>query len=137
MPKRFNSSRIRTLVQVVLAGYLMILLISTHLPPSSPLLPNLPNNTDKLCHFTAYATLAVLLASTWQLSAGERKARHLFLIWVVVAVFGALDEITQPPFHRDCDFWDWTADAIGAATGLLIFVWLREKIAAQFSKGKE
>jgi hypothetical protein len=39
---------------------------------------------------------------------------------------GALDEITQIPVHRDCDFWDWTADSCGAAAGVLLYVLLRK-----------
>src|SRR5437588_1018477 len=115
MLKRFNSSRLRTPVQFVLAGYLIMLLIGTHLPPNSRFLPSALNNIDKLCHFSAYAVFAVLLASTWQLAAGALSVRQLFWTWLAVTVFGALDELTQIPVGRDCDFWDWTADATGAA----------------------
>src|SRR5207244_1837021 len=109
MLNRFNTSTVRTLVRIVLAGYLIVLLIGTHLPPSSRLLPSEVNNVDKLCHFSAYAIFAVLLATARQLAAGALSFRQLFWTWVAVAVFGALDELTQIPVGRDCDFWDWTA----------------------------
>jgi VanZ family protein len=137
MLKRSNSSKLRTLVQIGLAAYLIILLTATHLPPNSRFLPSEINNIDKLCHFSAYAIFAVLLATTWRATARAGHFRQLFWTWVAVAVFGTLDELTQIPVGRDCDFWDWIADATGAAVGLLIFAWLREKFAARFSRGTE
>ena len=85
----------------------------------------------KFQHTVAYAILAGLLATVWQLSSGVLTARHLSWTWIAVVIYGALDEITQIPVSRDCDFWDWTADATGAAVGLLAFVWLRRRYTAR------
>lgn len=86
---------------------------------------------DKLFHFTAYAILAGLLATAWQVSCGILTARHLRWVWCAAAIFGALDELTQIAVNRDCSIWDWSADATGAAVGLLAFVWLRKRITAR------
>jgi VanZ family protein len=131
MRNPFSPAKTKTLSQIALGGYWLLIFTGTHLPPTVPLLPNEVNNIDKVCHFTAYAILAGLLATTWQLSSGVLTARHLRWTWIAVVIYGALDEITQIPVSRDCDFWDWTADAIGAAFGLLAFVWLRRRFAAR------
>jgi VanZ family protein len=116
---------------MALAGFVLILLVGTHLPPGSVLLPPEKHGSDKVLHFTAYAILAVLVATAWQLSSGVLTARHLRWVWFAVVIFGALDEITQIPVHRDCSIWDWSADALGAVAGLLAFVWLRRRMAAR------
>ena len=126
MPPRQNLPALSTICQLALAGYLLALLIGTHLPSGTPILPG--DNYDKLCHFSAYAILAALVATAWQLTAGTLTLRHLRWTWIAVAVFGALDELTQIPVGRDCDFWDWVTDASGAAIGLLLFVCLRQWI---------
>src|SRR5690242_2567380 len=104
MPKKQNRVAYPTICRFALVGYLAILFIGTHLPPDSPLLPREIAYLDKVYHFTAYAILAGLLASTWQLAAGVLSSRHLCFIWVAIAVLGALDEITQIPVGRDCEF---------------------------------
>jgi VanZ family protein len=125
-----SPAKTKTLGQFVLAGYWLTMFIGTHVPPTTSFLPNEEHNIDKVLHFTAYATLAGLLATVWQLSSGVLTARHLRWTWIAVVIYGALDEITQIPVNRDCDFWDWVADACGAAVGLLVFVWLRRRLTA-------
>jgi len=41
------------------------------------------------------------------------------------AVYGVLDEVTQIPVGRSCDLYDWFADVIGIAVGILAFRYLR------------
>jgi VanZ family protein len=119
-----HRAAIVVICQVLLGGYLLALLIGTHLPPGAPVL-SLFEGIDKVCHFSAYAILAALIATTWQLAAGHLMMGHLRCTWFGVAVLGAIDELTQIPVGRDCSFWDWTADVSGAAVGLLLFVALR------------
>jgi VanZ family protein len=114
--------------QLALAGFWLALFVSTHLPSNLPILPKSGN--DKVVHFTAFAILATLLATTWQLTAGHLTARHLVVVWIVLVVYAALDELTQIPVGRDCSFWDWTADALGAAVALVLFARLRSKFTA-------
>jgi VanZ family protein len=118
-----NRSKVATLSKVALALFWLTLIVVTHIPPSINF--EAPEGGDKLAHFTAYATLAFLLATTWQLNAGVLTGRHLFLVWLAAALFGVADEITQLAVGRDCTIGDWSADAFGAATGVLAFVLLR------------
>jgi VanZ family protein len=129
MAVRRNRLSNAAISKILLAGFVLILLTGTHWPLNS--LPEAPRNIDKLFHFTAYAILAGLLATTWQLSSGILTARHLRWVWCAVAIFGALDELTQIAVGRDCSIWDWLADAAGAAVGILVFVWLRRRFAAR------
>jgi VanZ family protein len=136
MAPRQNRLSSATISKILLAGFVLLLLTATHLPPSSMLLLPEEHNIDKLYHFTAYAILAGLLATAWQLSTGILTARHLRWVWCAVAIFGALDEITQIAVNRDCSIWDWTADAVGAACGLLAFVWLRHRFTAHTTEAQ-
>jgi VanZ family protein len=113
-----------------LAVYWLTIFTGTHIPPSSVLIPAEAN--DKVLHFTAYFLLAFGLALTWQLGSGILNRRHLGIVWIVAIVYGAVDEITQIPVHRDCDFWDWAADSCGAAAGVLLFVVLRRLMGDRF-----
>lgn len=135
MPNKRRLPPFATICQLALAGYVVALLTGTHLPPTTPFLPS--EHFDKLYHFTAYLILAGLLATTWQFAGGDLTPRQLRWAWIAVAVFAALDEITQIPVHRDCSFWDWTADAVGAAIGLLLFVWLRRMVLARVTANRE
>lgn len=131
MALKQNRLSSAAVTKMLLTGFAITLLTATHLPPNSMLLPAEAHNLDKVFHFTAYAILAGLLATTWQFSSGILSARHLRWVWCAVAVFGALDELTQISVGRDCSIWDWSADALGAICGLLAFVWLRRRIAAR------
>jgi VanZ family protein len=122
--------------KILLASFVLVLLTATHLPPNSMLLLPEEHNIDKLYHFTAYSILAGLIATAWQLSTGVLTGRHLRWVWCAVAIFGALDELTQIAVNRDCSFWDWAADAIGAAFGLLVFLWLRRRFVARTTEAQ-
>jgi len=120
-------TRIERITVAVLACYWSALFIGTHLPVQTEILP--PEGRDKIAHFGAYFTLAILVATTWQLAGGFLTARHLVFAWLAVVAYGAVDEITQIPVGRVCDVWDWTADACGAAAGILIFVLARRLLS--------
>jgi VanZ family protein len=108
--------------QFVLAGYWLTLFTATHIPLSVPQLPSDP--PDKLFHVVAYAGLAVLLATVWQLAMGRLTLPQLCGAWVALLLYGAVDEFTQIPLGRTASGWDWLADAIGAAIGFaLFFTW--------------
>jgi VanZ family protein len=136
MAPRQNRLSHPAVAKIVLAGYVLVLLTATHLPPTVSLLLPEEDNLDKLYHFTAYSILAGFLATAWQFASGVLTGRHLRWVWFAVAIFAALDEITQIPVGRDCDFWDWTADVIGAATGLLVFAWLRRRITERTTQAQ-
>jgi VanZ family protein len=86
-------------------------------PPHTPF-----GNADKWMHFGAYSGLALLLS----IAIGMRRPVSLAVglaIVVLLAGYGAFDEVTQPLFGRDCDFWDWVADLTGVLVGISCF-WL-------------
>jgi VanZ family protein len=111
---------------MLLAAYWLAILIATHVPKDFPAVPS--GQWDKLAHFSAYATLAVLFATAWQLSAGVLVGAHLRIAWLLLATYGAFDELTQPLFGRDASGLDWLADATGAAVGLVVFQWLSRRV---------
>jgi len=118
-----NRPKLATLSKVALGLFWLALIAATHVPVNLDL--HAPQGGDKLVHFGAYAVLAFLIATTWQLNAGVLMGRHLFLVWLAAVLFGIVDEVTQTFVGRDCTLGDWTADALGAATGVLAFVFVR------------
>ena len=82
---------------------------------------------DKAEHFIAFYALTGLGAAAF-------PRRRLWVIAVLLSLFGALIEIVQglPIVHRDRDFWDWVADtlAIIAALSPMLLVWWRAQVRA-------
>jgi VanZ family protein len=107
--------------QLALAGYWLALFAATHVPRRVVTVPG--GKIDDVIHFVAYAILAGLLAITWERSAGQLSAAHLRWAWVALALYAAIDELTQPLVGRTASWADWLADALGAAVGLALFVW--------------
>jgi VanZ family protein len=105
----------------LLVGYVLILLVLTHVPlePS----PSPARGLDKLAHGAAFAVLAMILAATWRASAGRLSLAQLASVWAAIAAYAALDEWTQSFVGRTPSAWDWLADGTGAAIGLAVFVW--------------
>jgi VanZ family protein len=101
----------------VLVAYWLALITGTHVP-QPPKMMGLEAH-DKLLHTSAYAGLAFLLMlNVWWRA--RPSARHFAAILVVVAICGGLDELTQPPFGRTADWFDWFADLGGTAIGLAV-----------------
>jgi VanZ family protein len=115
--------------RVLLAGYWLLLVVSTHVPPRTAGLP--ADQLDKLAHFAAYALLAWLLAMAWESSTGRLNLRHLKFLWLVVVAYGIIDELTQPLMGRTASIADWLADAAGAAVGLILFQATRRAFEAK------
>lgn len=69
---------------------------------------------DKADHFAAFFVLTTLAAAAF-----PRTPLLVIALWLSLA--GSAIELVQavPAVHRDCDIWDWVADAaaIGAALG--------------------
>jgi VanZ family protein len=102
---------------VVVALYWLGMFGGTHwpVPPHAPF-----GNADKWMHFGAYCGLAFLVS----MAIGMRRPVSLAVslaIVVLLAVYGALDEMTQPIVGRDCDLWDWFADMAGVLVGIGCF----------------
>lgn len=103
----------------VLAAYLVVLVTATHWP-AEELMPAV-GRADKLVHFLAYAVLAWLLAWAAEGRFRLRWAGMLVLVWSVATVLGGIDELTQPPFNRTADVYDWLADGLGAAAAIAAY----------------
>jgi VanZ family protein len=106
----------------ILVAYWCVLFIATHVPIPQPDLG--VENDDKWIHAFAYGVLALLVATAWSLRAnfGWRQA---FIVLVILAIYGALDEITQIPVNRQADVADWLFDVVGIVVGLAVFLAVR------------
>ena len=106
--------------QVVLGGYWLALLAGTHWPK----LPGVDvPGKDKTLHVVAFAILTGLLLNVLaRRMATARSVAVVLAAVAVVAVYGALDEWTQPYTGRTCDFFDWLADMAGAASVTLAYL---------------
>jgi len=129
MKLRSPDFRRAKLWQILLACYWTALFLGTHLPVTLPALPG--DSIDKLVHAAAFAVLAILLATTWQLAAGRPVRGRLWLVWTAVVLYGAVDEWTQGLVGRRVSLGDWLADAVGALTGLAFFAWMKRRGAPE------
>ena len=75
---------------------------------------------DKILHLLGYAGLAFLLSAYLDLRR-FKTASSVPLVLLVVSVYGAFDEITQPYFGRACDYRDWLADFVGGIVGVTCY----------------
>ena len=110
--------------------WLLVMFVATHWP-----LPNIQISItyyDKIVHAVAYATLAIFLLSSWELSAGWLRPQHYFAVWLFCVLYGAFDEISQTPFGRTCDGLDWVADVGGTVLGLILYRLMRPQLGRLF-----
>jgi len=114
---------IRTVFTVCFWAYGVILIVATHAPADDvEFLVRAADygllDPDKLLHMAAYGPLGFLAA----LAYGGRWRTALtaaVTLFVLLATFASLDELTQPLFGRLADPKDWVCDLIGAAIGLV------------------
>jgi len=100
------------------AAYTAVLVFATHYPKPQELLgTNAPS--DKTLHVIAYAVLAGLVGLTL-VAAGRWTGAVIARVAGGLAIFGALDEITQPLpwFRRAADPLDWVFDLAGIVLGI-------------------
>jgi VanZ family protein len=113
--------------------YACILQVATHWPydPAGYLRHMLRTDrppSDKTLHFVAYAILAGLFWACARLR-GLSSTRAAFVVMTVVAVWAALDEVTQPFFNRCAEPLDWIYDMVGAAIGCAVVSLLAPMVA--------
>lgn len=102
----------------VSAAYTLVLVFATHYPRPEELLgPNPPS--DKTLHFIAYGLLGLLVAATLAVS-GRWSTRAALAMLGLLAVFAAIDELTQPLFKRQAEPLDWVYDVIGLVAGIAV-----------------
>ena len=79
--------------------------------------------SDKFNHFVAFAVGGWLAASALRISRRQGRAtRQILLAILLIAAFGAFDEMLQTytPGRQGGDLYDWIADFLGAITGALL-----------------
>lgn len=117
MSEKALAERLKRPALVALALYTLLLLAGTHVPQPPEELVDLAGS-DKTLHFAAYATLALLAGVNLALR-GWFRLTAVLLVFFALAVFGALDEITQPLVGRQADVRDWAADVSGVVGGVI------------------
>ncbi len=110
-------SRHTTAIRLVLIAYWTMLFIGTHIPQVPR---GVAEVSDKLLHYVAFAGLGFLLAADRR-GRGPLSIKNYFVMWGLIAVYAAVDELLQIPVRRTADAADWLADAVGAACGLGLF----------------
>jgi VanZ family protein len=108
--------------RLMLAIYWVALAVVTHLPPT-----RMPPTrvSDKLAHFVVYALLAVLL---WLASGPAHSLwRKAGGVLAIIAVYGAVDELTQPLVGRYCMLDDWLANLAGGAAAVAVMAMIRRR----------
>jgi VanZ family protein len=111
--------------QLALACYWVALFIGTHVPVDR--IPIVQGSTDKLAHIVAFAGLSGIFAVAWRLTVGRLTLTHAVWIWLVVVVYGVLEELTQPFAGRVASVWDLMADSSGALIGLTVYGMLPQR----------
>ncbi len=89
--------------------------ISTHLPAE-----RIPKTgySDKTLHAVGYAFIAgTFLLAMWSREVGRKK--RFLLAFIILLVYAAVDEITQPLVNRYASIFDWLADTVGVGLALL------------------
>jgi hypothetical protein len=113
-----RSARLALALAWATALYTCVLVYGTHHPRPERLIgtgAGVPS--DKSLHVAAYTVLAAL-AAAWLWAAGRWTPRGLVGLIAALALFAAVDEITQPLFSRHADPLDWLADGRGMALGI-------------------
>lgn len=111
------------LAWIVLGIYWPVLFVSTHIPRP----PHLQiYGRDVTLHFSAYMILTLLywLARYGKIRPSLRQ-RKLYLTVLLIAGYGALDELSQGLVHRNCDIIDWFSDMSGCLAALAVLFLVR------------
>lgn len=105
--------RIMAILAMLVIGVLSLL------PPSE--LQALPKIHDKLGHFIAYLTIALLMSFGW------RRA-PLWSLWLIASGFGVAAELGQGYLTsaRAMEWWDAVANGAGALVGVALGGTLRK-----------
>jgi len=117
-----TSTVARWTCAVVNVAYVVVLVYATHHPRPDELLPGVSSLSDKLLHVAAFGILGSLTTATLLAAVGMPRPAVIAGLFVVLALFAALDEATQPWFGRDGELLDWVFDCLGLAAGILVTV---------------
>ncbi len=105
---------------VIWLGCLLGAFTLTHWPPPEDPLPQ--PISDKVLHVIGFVVLGLVTSHRFARGPQSRRTGVFLLVWVGLAGYAALDELTQPFVGRMCEFADWLADLFGALAGLSIIM---------------
>ena len=97
--------------------YSVSLVVATHLP-RVPTFVRVPG-ADKWLHFVAYGCQAMLAMGTLYFT-NRLGLKNVVYLTIILATFGAIDELTQPIFSRQAELLDWVADCVGVLFGVCL-----------------
>ena len=100
--------------------YSILLVVATHLP-RVPTFVRGPG-ADKWLHFAAYGCQTALAMSVFHFT-NRLVLKNVIVLIILLATFGAIDELTQPLFSRQAELLDWVADCVGIVFGVCL-AWL-------------
>lgn len=126
--------RLAIIAVTVLVVYWTALFIATHVPDSTG--GEGFRHADKLAHAGAYAILAWLAAMVLRI-AHWPVLRICLTVLAVCAIYGALDEWLQGFTKRTASPFDWVADVVGAALGLIVFLMTHNRIRQLYRRRVE
>ncbi len=128
-PRLVGLALLRPSWPAVLVGtlllYTFVLVIGTHLPKIGGIVRT--PGVDKLLHFGAYFVQATLAAAAVA-ATGRLGRRNAVILIAALAVFGGLDELTQPWFSRSAEWADWAADCLGIVLGVSLVMLLIRRL---------
>lgn len=112
----------RHLSLMLLILYWLALAVGTHIPR----LPHVvsANLIDKVCHFVGFFGLGFLTSIAWSMRRPADRPlnwSNFALLWLLLGIYGAIDETTQPWVGRSCELADWLADLGGLAAAMACF----------------
>jgi VanZ family protein len=128
--RRRRLRRVSRLAHALLIAGWLGAFAATHIPADH--MPSL-GESDSTLHMVGYAGLScllwfVLIVRGWPLW------RRIAMMVIMMPIYGALDEMTQPAFHRSCDIHDWLFDCLGTLASLVILEmlwWLGKKAVSR------
>lgn len=120
---------------ILCATYVAIMFLLTHIPLGRVAAPDFGIPLDKVVHLGMYAGLGFLAralltvrASTPRRRVWTKRILAVAGLWLLIAVYGLADEVSQPFVGRGFEWLDWLADLIGVSVGLLGFVLFRRLV---------
>ena len=100
---------------VVFVLYSVSLVVATHLP-RVPTVVRVPG-ADKWLHLVAYECQAILAMGTLYFM-NRLILKNVVYLMIMLTIFGAIDELTQPIFSRQAELLDWVTDCAGVCFGV-------------------
>lgn len=108
-----------------LGVYWLALFVATHTPDPDVVGPIL--DFDKVLHAGAYFVLTTLLLIAWRRTGAWPTWRGRLAVAAIALAYGAVDEVTQPYFQRQCELFDWLFDGLGITLAIVLDHWRHRK----------